>query len=66
MAEKTFEKSLADLEKLVAQLEKGDLSLDKSIQLYEKGVHLTGFCSEQLNKAQLKIEELKVGTTNEL
>lgn len=65
MAEKTFEKSLTDLEKVVVQLEKGDLSLEKSMQLYEKGIALTRFCNSELEKAQLKLEELKAGKSDE-
>ncbi len=66
MAEKkTFEKSLADLQKIVEQLEKGDLSLEKSLGLYEKGIGLTRFCQEELGRAKLKIEQLKAGKQDE-
>lgn len=65
MAEKTFEQSLADLEKVVSQLEKGETSLEESIALYEKGVELTRFCTQQLEKAELKIVELKAGKSDE-
>lgn len=65
MAKKTFEKSLADLEQVVSQLEKGDISLEESIKLYEKGVELTRFCTGELEKAELKIEELKAGKSDE-
>lgn len=61
MAEKTFEKSLSDLEKIVQLLQNGDLSLDESIQLYEKGMKLANECNENLEKSKLKIEELKAG-----
>lgn len=65
MPKKTFEQSLTELEKLVAQLEQGELSLDQSLKLYEKGVGLTRFCHDELQKAQLKIEELKAGKPDE-
>jgi exodeoxyribonuclease VII small subunit len=66
MAEKkTFEKSLAELQKIVEQLEKGDLSLEKSLGLYEKGIGLTRFCQEELSQAKLKIEQLKAGDQDE-
>lgn len=65
MAEKTFEKSLSDLEKVIQQLQNGDLSLDKSIQLYEKGMNLANECNMSLDKAQLKIEELKAGKVDD-
>ena len=69
MAEKakaalSFEKSIAELEKIVTQMEQGDLTIDKSIALYEKGVALTKSCKESLEKAQLKIEELKAGESD--
>lgn len=66
MAEKkTFEKSLAELQKIVEQLEKGDLSLEKSLGLYEKGIGLTRFCQEELSQVKLKIEQLKAGDQDE-
>lgn len=70
MAEKTakalsFEQSIAQLEKIVAQMEQGDLPIEKSIALYEKGVALTKSCRESLAKAQLKIEELKAGKSDD-
>lgn len=60
MAEKTFEQMMSELSHLVAQLEVGDLSLEKSLQLYEQGVSLVGSCSTKLQDAQLKVEELTV------
>lgn len=65
MAEKSFEKSLLDLEKIVLELEKGELTLEQSLKLYEKGVGLTRYCNGELKKAQLKIEELKAGKADE-
>lgn len=65
MAEKSFEKILTELEKVIEQLQNGDLSLDKSIQLYEKGMKLANECNLSLDKAKLKIEELKVGKADE-
>lgn len=65
MAEKSFEKSLVELEKVIEELQKGDLSLDKSIKLYEKGIKFANECNISLDKAQLKIEQLKAGANNE-
>lgn len=65
MSVKTFEKSLEDLEKLVIQLEKGDLNLDKAIELYKKGIILTQYCDNELKTAKLKIEELKLDPNHE-
>lgn len=61
----TFEKSLAELENIVAKLEKEDYSLDEAIQLFEKGVKLTNVCNAQLNDAKLKIDLLTGEDINE-
>ena len=56
--EKSFESSLSELEKIVAQLEAGDLPLEQSLELFEKGIRLSRECRERLSKAEQKIEEL--------
>jgi exodeoxyribonuclease VII small subunit len=56
--EKTFEASLAQLETIVKQLEQGDLSLEESLKLFEKGVTLSRECRERLNEAERRIEIL--------
>lgn len=56
--EKTFEDSLNDLEKIVAQLEDGDLPLEKSLELFEAGVKLSRECKERLTQAERRIEIL--------
>jgi len=53
-----FEKALADLEGIVEKLEKGGLSLNESLGLFEKGVHLARFLREELGKAERKVEIL--------
>ena len=50
-----FESALKELEKTVALLENGDLSLDESIKLYEKGIELSKECSVKLENAKQKI-----------
>jgi exodeoxyribonuclease VII small subunit len=55
---KTFESAIAELEKIVKQLEEGDLPLDKSLALFERGVELSRYCHEQLGAAQRRIEVL--------
>lgn len=55
---KTFENSLSDLEKIVRQLEDGDLSLEESLKLFEDGVKLSRECQERLNQAERRIEVL--------
>lgn len=54
----SFEKALTDLEKIVEKLEKGDLSLNESLVLFEKGVKLARYLREELEKAEKKIEIL--------
>ena len=54
----SFESAMGQLESLVSKMESGDLSLEESLEAFEKGVHLTRFCRDQLQKAELKIQEL--------
>lgn len=54
----TFEKSIQELERIVAQLEKGDLSLEEALKQFEKGVGLARKCQETLHAAEQKIEML--------
>jgi len=56
--EKTFEASLSQLETIVKKLEEGDLPLEESLKLFEKGVALSRECRERLNEAERRIEIL--------
>ena len=56
--ETSFETSLDDLEKIVLQLEDGDLPLEKSLKLFEEGVKLSRECRERLANAERRIEIL--------
>lgn len=58
-----FEKSMRDLEDIVKQLEKGELSLEECLKHYEKGIKLTRQCQEALTAAEQKIEMLTVDIT---
>lgn len=53
-----FEKSLSELETLVTRLEKGDLPLEESLRLFERGVALTRDCQTSLSEAQAKVSLL--------
>ena len=53
-----LEKSLAGLEKLVAELESGDLPLEKAMQKFEEGIKLTRGCQAALKEAEQKVEIL--------
>lgn len=54
----TFESSLKQLEKIVSQLEDGDLPLEESLKLFEDGVKLSRECRERLEQAERRIEVL--------
>ena len=55
---KDFETAIAELETIVKKLEEGDLALEASLQLYERGVHLSRFCHARLEEAEKRIEIL--------
>jgi exodeoxyribonuclease VII small subunit len=55
---KTFESSLEELERIVRQLEQGELPLEKSLELFEQGVRLSRDCQERLSQAERRIEIL--------
>ena len=55
---KDFESALKTLEEIVAQLESGDLSLDRALELFEEGVKLSRFCNAKLEEAERKVETL--------
>jgi exodeoxyribonuclease VII small subunit len=54
----TFEDAYAQLEEIAAQLESGDLSLDESVALYERGQALARHCSDLLDAAELRIRQI--------
>jgi len=53
-----FEQALAELEALVARLERGDLPLDEALKTFERGVELTRHCQDSLKAAQQRVEIL--------
>jgi exodeoxyribonuclease VII small subunit len=53
-----FEANLDELEKIVKQLEAGELPLEQSLELFEKGMALSAACREQLEKAEMRVETL--------
>ena len=59
-----FEKSLKRLEKIVQELEDGDLTLDEALKKYGEGIELSRACTKMLNEAKNKVEKLvkKEGT----
>jgi exodeoxyribonuclease VII small subunit len=65
----TFEEAMAALESVVTQLERGDVALDASIALYERGARLRAHCEARLREAEEKVELIRaqegraIGTT---
>nr|WP_298927604.1 exodeoxyribonuclease VII small subunit [uncultured Erythrobacter sp.] len=57
----SFEEALTALESIVQQLERGDVPLDESITLYERGEQLRGACQKRLDAAQARIEKIVTG-----
>jgi exodeoxyribonuclease VII small subunit len=58
MAQKTFEQSMKQLERIVQELEDGDLPLEKAIKKFEEGIKLTQFCSAKLDETEKKVSLL--------
>ncbi len=58
----SFEEALAELEVIVRQLETGDVELEKSIAIYERGAALKAHCDARLKSAELKVEQIVQGT----
>jgi exodeoxyribonuclease VII small subunit len=54
----TFEESLKKLEKIVGEMENGDVPLDKALNMYEEGINISQFCLKELEKAELKLKKL--------
>jgi exodeoxyribonuclease VII small subunit len=54
----SFEGCLDELEKVVKELEGGDLSLERSLELFERGMHLSETCRRQLEEAETRVEML--------
>lgn len=55
MEEKRFEEAMKRLEEIVHNLERGDLSLEGSLAIFEEGMTLVAFCSKKLEEAQQKV-----------
>ena len=56
----TFEENLKKLEDIVEQLESGEINLEKSVELYEKGMILKNNCQEKLKKVEIQIKKIKI------
>jgi exodeoxyribonuclease VII small subunit len=58
----SFEEALAELETIVRQLEQGDVELEQSIAIYERGAELKKHCEGRLKSAELKVEQIVQGS----
>ena len=56
-----FEAALTELEQIVGKLERGELKLEESLKLFERGVELTKQCRQSLDGAELKVKQLLAG-----
>jgi len=59
--EMTFERALKELESIVGRLERGDVELEESINIYERGEALRDHCDRLLKQAEAKVEKLTFG-----
>ena len=66
MGEIKFEKAIQRLEKIVDDLEKGEMDIDKSLEIFEEGIKMSRVCSKKLNEAETKIEKLTKDQKGEL
>lgn len=60
-ADLSFEDALAQLEKIVSELESGQAPLERSIAIYERGAALKAHCEARLKAAQLRVEKIVMG-----
>ena len=58
MPKEKFEDALSKLEKIVGQLEEGDISLEESLKLFEEGIRLSRLCNQKLDEAERKVQIL--------
>ena len=61
-ADLSFEDALAQLETIINELERGQVPLERSIEIYERGAALKAHCEQRLKAAQLRVEKIVVGS----
>jgi exodeoxyribonuclease VII small subunit len=62
----SFEEAFAQLEAAVAALQDGHMPLERALHYYEEGVRLAQLCSELLQKAELRVQQLRINESGEL
>lgn len=65
-SKKSFEEAIAELENIVSRLESGELSLDESIDYFQKGIELSRYCGKRLDEVERKISLLLEDDKGEL
>lgn len=60
ISELSFERAVEELERIVARLERGDVALDESIAIYERGEKLKQHCEKLLNAAEARVEKIRL------
>ncbi len=65
-AKPTFEKAMQQLEEIVAELEKGELPLEKAMKKFEEGISLSRYCTEKLDETERRITLLMEGPDGEV
>lgn len=65
-AKPTFETAMKQLEEIVAELETGELPLEKAMKKFEEGIALSRYCSEKLDETERRITLLMEGTNGEI
>lgn len=65
ISEMTFEAAMAELEKVVRDLEQGNVSLEDSIRLYERGARLRAHCDARLRAAEERVEKITLSQSGE-
>ena len=65
IASLSFEQALAQLERIVAELESGRTDLEQSIEAYERGSKLKAHCEAKLKEAQLRVEKIVIGPSGQ-
>lgn len=63
--EQSFEESLTEIDSIVSKLESGELHLDESLRMFQRGMELVNSCSKKLDKAEEKLKLLIEGTGGE-
>lgn len=61
VAEMSFEQAMRELEQVVSDLERGDVALEDSIRLYQRGAELKKHCEEKLKAAEEKVAQITLG-----